>query len=804
MSIDHKTITVAPKFTSFHPKYKLIDDDSPESEVLLDGPWLPRLNFVAVKVLCRDPLKISREKVVFKAFQHWAKYVLLLEKCEELGKQLQERLHVVQTVKESYLRDVVSVKMELLAPDKYKMSKILAENKINKTRVVSIYDDESSSGASSSTDLVDFALHSLSDNASEHLNGSVVSSTLRESIQDKIQNPWEHSNYYRKLKIFDSRKVVFLPSGGGCLHLYAPSKFALYVKYCKDCVGVMTLIQDWNHSIEHAFRLTFEYKNFEANRIRLESELKDLNDTVRKQRQHIKELTDRKNVLEGGSAWFETWSGGKQTSDEEEKLKSYVNSWKRIAEMAVSDRESAIYNVKSKYLSVSIALQQQVEDLQEELREECEQRKSVEKLYANEQVASKRLQETIARLENENRSLIKAVEDQHTEISRLDRCRMSDFETISELKRELAETGATSQDLIGKLSNKMADITFENQTLRLQDEVLSNRVKDYELSDLTQKTRIRGLEDSLATVSDHLDLMVTQRNSFLTNHSIIEDLMLKLDFSRKLIPVELEKLVSHVFAANSTYKTHLETIQSPLMTKKKKWTLRAVGFAVRYIARWFRASPTRTYKGLGLVGFQVLHLLQRDKAIKQHERIAALNIKVQKLEPLVDLLQTEQEVLRSGKVVSDAKIKGLTAEVTDLVDKVRTLKKIISGEISRDDAVAMHALYTIDRKTLAQFHRTVANEVCKILNFVRRKVSVLTNVRSKLTKPPTLQDMIDGLADVSIDSVMQMEELHRKAKTKYLLDKFKSTSLDLCLYMKKHTHEHAFVPCKLGHLESKV
>ena len=50
---------------------------------------------------------------MFKAYIKWSKMLPLIQKCDELGKQLHERLLVVSSLRESYFRDVLCVKHHL-------------------------------------------------------------------------------------------------------------------------------------------------------------------------------------------------------------------------------------------------------------------------------------------------------------------------------------------------------------------------------------------------------------------------------------------------------------------------------------------------------------------------------------------------------------------------------------------------------------------------------------------------------------------------------------------------------------------
>lgn len=60
-----------------------------------------------------DPFVKHRREHLSKAFITWSKCAPLIQMCGELKRQLQERSSVFELLRESYLRDVVSVKHHL-------------------------------------------------------------------------------------------------------------------------------------------------------------------------------------------------------------------------------------------------------------------------------------------------------------------------------------------------------------------------------------------------------------------------------------------------------------------------------------------------------------------------------------------------------------------------------------------------------------------------------------------------------------------------------------------------------------------
>ena len=73
-----------------------------------------------------DPFVKHRREHLSKAFITWSRCAPLIQICGELKRQLQERSSVFELLRESYLRDVVSVKHHLdkIAPLGKQFSKI--------------------------------------------------------------------------------------------------------------------------------------------------------------------------------------------------------------------------------------------------------------------------------------------------------------------------------------------------------------------------------------------------------------------------------------------------------------------------------------------------------------------------------------------------------------------------------------------------------------------------------------------------------------------------------------------------------
>ena len=76
------------------------------------------------RVLDHDPIgKIARSDMA-QSFAIWSKRLPLALKCDELARQMQERLFALQKVRDSYLRDVICVKHSVEKLAKYQFVKL--------------------------------------------------------------------------------------------------------------------------------------------------------------------------------------------------------------------------------------------------------------------------------------------------------------------------------------------------------------------------------------------------------------------------------------------------------------------------------------------------------------------------------------------------------------------------------------------------------------------------------------------------------------------------------------------------------
>jgi uncharacterized coiled-coil protein SlyX len=162
-------------------------------------------------------------------------------------------------------------------------------------------------------------------------------------------NPWDQSRGYRRIMRIKKGGAVKPPDlEGESISLAAPSNKKLFVRYCKDCIGLAIFIKDWNREVELSMKFKADFANVDALIQEYRQVIEKLNNTIEGQERQIVQLLDRTSKLETANAWFEKWGVIKEAGkvgkggilDEYEQKMMY----KHIAEMARAEIESFAFN----------------------------------------------------------------------------------------------------------------------------------------------------------------------------------------------------------------------------------------------------------------------------------------------------------------------------------------------------------------------------------------------------------------------------------------------------------------------------
>ena len=155
------------------------------------------------------------------------------------------------------------------------------------------------------------------------------------------KNPWEQGHAYQVYKRIDPER---LRTGGSTLNLYAPSRHRLYLKYCRSCIGVMCLVNDWNEDVEIALNT----KIAQVTNTELKKVVKNLNAVILDMSKKIAFQSEKLEGFEKGSKWWEDWADKQKISSEAElkinDLRSRKRRWEEIAGMSMEDQATMSQN----------------------------------------------------------------------------------------------------------------------------------------------------------------------------------------------------------------------------------------------------------------------------------------------------------------------------------------------------------------------------------------------------------------------------------------------------------------------------
>lgn len=145
--------------------------------------------------------------------------------------------------------------------------------------------------------------------SSNHLQDTMLGAGLA-SDEEKAQwkkNPWENKAYKRYKELMGKGSVMSMPTEITTISMYAPSKHRLLVRYCRQCIGVMSLVAEWNGDVQEAFKTRVDAKSNEE----LRKVIRNLNEFIFEQADKYDKLHSEFELLKKGNKWFDTW---KETS----------------------------------------------------------------------------------------------------------------------------------------------------------------------------------------------------------------------------------------------------------------------------------------------------------------------------------------------------------------------------------------------------------------------------------------------------------------------------------------------------------
>mmetsp|Transcript_6292 Transcript_6292/g.10278 ORF Transcript_6292/g.10278 Transcript_6292/m.10278 type:complete len:1525 (+) Transcript_6292:40-4614(+) len=472
-------------------------------KAMMSPEQLRRLRLVMGKLIAMSPPVADDRAKLSRAFVVWAEKLPLYLKCNELRKQFDERGIALEVLRDSYYRDVLSVKQHV--------------ERIYKDRDMPLELKELC-GSVPSMDFRKLLERSHTNESSNQLRDGLMSTNLvSKSVKQKWgKNPWEQGHAYQVYKRVNPER---LRTGGATLNLYAPCRHRLYIKYCRQCVGIMSLVNDWNKDVEMAINTKMADDTVKE----LREVVKNLNATIAEMKYTISAQTEKIDEFEKGNKWWGEWTK-KQTisSDAELKIKQLRLNWRQweetarmaFEEKATIQRDFDLYKITEteKYNKLQNTLETVTaanDEHDTELNDEIEALKlEIEERKVREDQQDDEIQE----LKRQNQK-------SKDEANRLKRLNAQLNKSLDEKDRQMAQYREETINRIENLNSQIAELNLD----------LENQEKEYDrISDLLEKEKQENQDKSqaLKTLQDEvgkLHNVIREKDEKIEKLEVVED-----------------------------------------------------------------------------------------------------------------------------------------------------------------------------------------------------------------------------------------------------------------------------------------
>eukprot|EP01032_Pedospumella_encystans_P036809 gene36809-41665_t len=134
---------------------------------------------------------------------------------------------------------------------------------------------------------------------------------------------------------------------GESIALAAPTNKKLFVRYCKDCIGMTAFVKGWNKEVEDSLKFKADFANVDSHIQEFRVLIDKLNGTIEGQEQKIVDLLAYTSKLETANAWFEKWGATKAGTNGGRSALMDIDGdsrYRHMAEMARAELESFSFN----------------------------------------------------------------------------------------------------------------------------------------------------------------------------------------------------------------------------------------------------------------------------------------------------------------------------------------------------------------------------------------------------------------------------------------------------------------------------
>lgn len=449
------------------------DDDSMEIELSVHKK--ERLRVLMNKLLNVDPLKKFRKYLLMRSFIRWSRVFPMFQKCDELFRQLQERMSLLESLRVSYLKDVICIKNAI------EISKKSTVNKKN--------DEDYDLQAVPSANLrpIIDSVNQSPQLSSFQFREMLLAAGLFNVSTGDVYNPWEEGKAFQSYMKSQKGSSYKVPNvGGGALPLSRPSGHKLYIRRCQDCLGVLSLVASWNSTTEEALRLLNQSRRYDEHVVELKATLQSLNSIIASQQAEINMLESQKNEVMATNKWFDKWGFIKEAEAKQAELENKCSLLRARLALSIEDRNSALHSqrfnmdqyileikqseerAKNKYFDAlgqmndstqqSRLLQAKIDGYEHRLLERDKALKDIQVLLKFEKENNSALQSRVKFYCDRESELLNAIDVKEKKFQQLQLESSSQIEELKTQITTLSEEYSSKEELVDSLREKLRDL----------------------------------------------------------------------------------------------------------------------------------------------------------------------------------------------------------------------------------------------------------------------------------------------------------------------------------------------------------
>jgi hypothetical protein len=255
-----------------------------------------------------------------------------------------------------------------------------------------------------------------------------------------------------------------------------PQTHEMFIKYCSDCVGVMSFIRQWNSQVEASLGLTAEGEKMQSEINRLKGTINDLNTLIADQEKRMIVAEHKYDELHKSAKFIEQWGYQQDMRDREGKLALDVRTAHERVLMCGADMEGKdarlLYQSEAQeeeWETKNAALRHETSEMAEALQ--CENRARIdmlEKLGVSES-ANASHRERIASLEADNASQKSVIASLREQLALSKKRYEDESEALIKKTHEHSDLADTSKYTIRNL-------TAENEKLQAEIEMKDKQI----------------------------------------------------------------------------------------------------------------------------------------------------------------------------------------------------------------------------------------------------------------------------------------------------------------------------------------